>query len=237
MLVVDGHANVNFADKRGHTPLHLAVFRGNLDLARMLVVDGHANVDVTNERARTALHVATHMGHLDIARMLVVDGQASVDITDKDGLTPLHEAAYHDHLDVARVLVVDGHANVDAKDIQGYTLLYWAARFGHNDLAHFLLDKGARPDVANEKGVTPIDVAALPCNHVKEVIGPDMGLLCRMMRESGALIVLASKMVAAHLERTEKQRQGDADAVSTVGSLVAKVLCVGARHAPNASDA
>ena len=85
------------------------------------------------------------------------------------------------------MLVVDGKATVDIGDRYGWTPLHTAAERGRFDVAHFLLDKGARPEVGNNECVAPIDLAASPLDDYTRVpIAPDTGLLCRMIRESGA---------------------------------------------------
>ena len=115
------------------------------------------------------------------------------------------------------------------KDEEAATLQ--AAEWGRFDVAHFLLDNGARPDVGNNECVAPIDLAARPFDDYDVPIAPDMGLLCRMIRESGALIVLANKMVSAALEKTRRRR---ADAMGTVDSVEAKHFCVDAHQTPDA---
>ena len=228
MLVVDFSATVDNASKYGRTPLHFAASRGHLAVARMLVVDGHANVDIADKYGKTPLHMAAILDHLDFARMLVVDGHANVDIADKDGETALYTAAHRGDLAFACMLVVDGRANVNTADKKGDTPLHVAARRGQHDVAHFLLDKGAKPDKGNKMGVAPIDLAA----KSTKIRPPDMDLLCRMIGGSGALIVLATKMVRAHLERSEKRR---AAASNADGPLVSKRRCLDANPCPEGS--
>ena len=50
-------------------------------------------------------------------------------------------------------------------------------------------------------GFAPIDAAANPFDDNGASLAPDMDLLFRMIRESDALIVLATKMVEAAAER------------------------------------
>ena len=87
--------------------------------------------------------------------------------------------------------------------MNGETPLHKAAERGEVAVAHFLLDRGAMPDVGNKQGVAPIDLAAAPRDEVGEGMAPDVDLLGRMMRGSGALVVLAAKMVAADSKRQE----------------------------------
>ena len=50
--------------------------------------------------------------------------------------------------------------------------------------------------MTNNEVVTPIDLAARPHSVFRKMIPPDTKLLCRMIRESGALIVLAKKILS-----------------------------------------
>ena len=82
------------------------------------------------------------------------------------------------------------------ESMRGQTPLHVATLYGNAELAHLLLDRDARPDVADSRGVTPIDLAARPKDQRYGInIAPDMQLLFQMMRESEALIKLATKVV------------------------------------------
>ena len=64
--VVDG-ASVRAQDGDGEEePLHLACFRGHLDIAQWLHSAG-ASIDATNNGGQTPLHRACYGGHLDLA--------------------------------------------------------------------------------------------------------------------------------------------------------------------------
>ena len=99
----------------------------------------------------------------------------------------------------------------------GWTPLHLAASYGESDVAHLLLDEGARPDAGDEDGVAPIDLAAAPRDIYDRIAPePDMDLLFRMIRGSGALVVLASKVAASRAKAKakaaddERRKRGDA---------------------------
>ena len=62
--------------------------------------------------------------------------------------------------------------------------------------------------------MAPIDLAAAPRNTLGRRLAPDMDLLFRMIRGSGAVVVLASKVAAsrakAKAEEEERRKRGDA---------------------------
>ena len=195
-----------------------AVRAGNLQRVKALVERGE-DVNTTEQvGGETPLHAAASVGRMDIAHFLV-DRGADVSAADIHGETPLHVAAAVGRMDIARLLV-DRGADVTAADSRGETPLHRAVHYGNRvELAYLLLDRGARPDVANSEGVAPIDLAANPLEPsfpFTKRLPPDMRLLRRMIGESGALIVLATKMVgkAAKAEAEREKRRADAMAAA-----------------------
>lgn len=119
----------------GNTPLHFAASKGmyfvSSILAERLVSQGQ--VDELNEAGNTPLHLAVMCGHRDIMCMLLDMDSQSMDITDPDGNTLLHFACATRSVDVQQACVM-----VDA-------LL--------NEYEH-------PPNVMNDKGLTPLHIAA-----------------------------------------------------------------------------
>ena len=58
--------------------------------------------------------------------------------------------------------------DVNAKDgFADWTALHWAVQFGHKEIAELLIAKGAKLNVQNSLGYTPLDLAAM--NENKEI--------------------------------------------------------------------
>ena len=105
-------------------------------------------------------------------------------------------------------------ANVNAKGLDGETPLQGAARRGCKDVAYFLLEHGAVAVISDNKRLTPLDYA------VKPRLGePDVGLICKMLLPSGALVHLAKKVVEAHEKRQKRIVKGLKRAVQSPGFL------------------
>jgi truncated hemoglobin YjbI len=122
---------------------------------------------------RTLLHGSAAAGNLPIVELLLRLG-ADPNITDAGGHTPLYSVANECRVPGAATVVhglVQAGARVDAHDgVKHCTALHMAARRGNVELAAALLDCGARIEVRDSLGETPLrravncakpDVAAL----------------------------------------------------------------------------
>jgi hypothetical protein len=99
-------------DRTGCTPLHYAVYRGNLDIVAMLLEEW-ADVNATDVNGWTCLHWATFEAREDCVAFLLAH-KADVNAKDRDGMTALHWAAYRGHTAVVNLLLEHG-AFVDAR--------------------------------------------------------------------------------------------------------------------------
>ncbi len=108
----------------GFTPLHLAVFFGNLDIARLLVESGaNVNAEAKNPMHVRPLHSAV-AGHGDLRQIvqLLLEHGADVNARQEKGFTSLHGAAQRGDADAAQLLLGYG-AEVNAKLDDGRTPL------------------------------------------------------------------------------------------------------------------
>ena len=150
-ILVDGGANLNVQDDKGHTPLMIHAENGNKDIVSYLIAHG-ARVDRKDPAGRTALHLT---GHLTIVKTLV-DGGASVNVQDDEGHTPLMIHAENGNKDIVFYLITHG-AHVDRKDPAGRTALHLT---GHLTIVKTLVDGGASVNVQDDKGHTPLMIHA-----------------------------------------------------------------------------
>lgn len=131
LLLLDKGASPHAIAKNGHTPLHIAVKKNQMDIASTLLEYG-AKPNAESKAGFTPLHLAAQEGHVDMASLLLENGadpnhQAKVKkfkkkkirVTCKfnnvfqNGLVPLHLCAQEDKVDVAKILVKN-NAKVDA---------------------------------------------------------------------------------------------------------------------------
>lgn len=76
------------AKVRVETPLHVAITRGNEQIAELLVRKG-SDVTATNARGRTCMHVASYLPPGGVLERAILYG-GQVNAADELGRTPLH---------------------------------------------------------------------------------------------------------------------------------------------------
>lgn len=90
-LLVEKGANVNAADARGYTALHLAVTEKRLETVRELIKSGgNVNAEEYGNKC-TSLHLACMVGEKEIVEELVKAG-AEIEQADKFGMTAMDYA-------------------------------------------------------------------------------------------------------------------------------------------------
>lgn len=168
-LAEDG-ADVRGTNEDGETPLHRAVYWGNVEAVAPLLearsdvhamdrkkktpirkaYDNHAicemllaagaDPDSKDKHGDATLHRATEDGCADVVRVLL-DARAKPELNNSDGQTALHQAAEGGHLEVARLLLA-ARAPADAKSADGDTPLACAESAGHRDVVELLRASG-----------------------------------------------------------------------------------------------
>uniref|UniRef100_A0A8C5NHS5 Ankyrin repeat domain 6b n=1 Tax=Gouania willdenowi TaxID=441366 RepID=A0A8C5NHS5_GOUWI len=151
--------------KYGRSPLHLAAYKGHIEVVRILLKAG-CDLDIQDDGEQTALQRAAMVGNTNVISSLIQEGCA-LDRQDKDGNTALHEVSWHGFSQSVKLLVKAG-ANVHAKNKAGNTALHLACQNGHAQSSKVLLLGGSRPDSKNHAGDTCLHVSAR-YNHVAMV--------------------------------------------------------------------
>jgi len=171
LLIAHG-ADVNAKENQGRTPLHLVK---NQDLAQLLIAQG-AELNAQDNQGNTPLHQALIRRIGDLAKLLIVQG-ADVNAKKNQGKTPLHLV---ENQDLAELLIAKG-AELNAQDNQGSTPLHLELidrirdLYAQNDqsstpsrqvlvdtipdITELLIVKGADPNVKDNTGTTPLDLA------------------------------------------------------------------------------
>jgi len=154
LLLVGGMAA---AQNDGATPLHWAVYRGDLQAVDRLIAGG-ANVRTANREGVTPLAMACQYGNLPIVERLLKAG-ADPKERGPSGETMLMFAARNGSVALIRRLVAAG-IDVNAREeLRGTTALMWAAEQRHPEAVEALLASGADPGLASGS-------AGLPRNYM-----------------------------------------------------------------------
>lgn len=151
-----------FQDIGRKDKLFEAVRQGNLHRVDRLIAKG-GDLEARDSLGQTALHSAVYSGEPAMVVFLLGRG-AQTDARDSQGATPLHWAAINGKVENMRALLAH-KADPDAQDNRKMTPLHWAATaFKINDStkaynAKLLLEAGARTNIRDHFGRTPLDYA------------------------------------------------------------------------------
>jgi Notch-like protein len=146
------------------------------EAARMLLAAG-AHPDAADSQGFTALHHAvTHDRAVEIVPILLAGG-SDVQARNADGQTMLNLLKvvfieFRDYEQGRKLLgmLVRAGADIDARDNQGYGLLHDAAGNDNAPLARAVLALGARRDLPNADGDTPLAIARKRGSHEVEAL-------------------------------------------------------------------
>ncbi|MFS8009425.1 putative tetratricopeptide-like helical domain superfamily, ankyrin repeat-containing [Helianthus anomalus] len=185
--------DVNVKDEDGETPLIHAARQGHITTAKYLIEHG-ADPSLSSELGATALHHVAGIGHIELMELLISRGvdvnsqsesgtpliwaaghgqqdalklllkhKADPNIETDDGITPLLSAVAAGSLQCLELLIQAGaKANIIAG---GATPLHIAADIGNSELITCLLKAGADPNMTDEDGLKPVQVAAARGNR------------------------------------------------------------------------
>ncbi|MEP0985791.1 ankyrin repeat domain-containing protein [Ekhidna sp.] len=101
-LVAKNPNLVNLPDERGFTPLVLATYMGQKEIAELLIDHG-ANVNAQDAVGNTALMGVSFKGSKELVEMLLARG-ADIELANKQGDTALSFAKNHGHEEIVELL-------------------------------------------------------------------------------------------------------------------------------------
>ena len=138
-----------------------AAWRNDVAAARDLIARG-ADVNAKDHTQQSAYLIATSDGYTELLRLTLAHG-ADVNATDSYNGTGLIRAADRGHVEVIRELLKTP-IRIDHVNRLGWTALLEAVILGdggpaHAEIVRLLVAKGARTDIADREGVTPLQHA------------------------------------------------------------------------------
>ena len=125
------------------SPLHAALYNGDLDTARLLLDHG-ADANLGDHVGKTPFVTACEIGDLEAMQLLLEHG-ADVGVHHNVFGSVLHHASYYGRAEVVNLLLRH-NGNVNARDQSNQTPLHLASSNGHSKVVELLLDYGADVD-------------------------------------------------------------------------------------------
>lgn len=156
--LLDAGVAVDTRDARRRTALLAAAHADRIETARLLIERG-ADVNAKDGMQDSPFLYAGAQGRLEILRMTLAAG-ADLKSTNRYGGTALIPAAHHGHVETVRELLKT-RIDVDHVNRLGWTALLEAIVLGdggaaHTEIVRLLVAHGARLQLADAQGVTPL---------------------------------------------------------------------------------
>lgn len=124
----------------GFTPLSLAAFFDQTEIAKLLIDNGaDPNLSATNPSKVNALHSATAKENYELCKILIENG-ANVNATQMQNVTALHSAVHRGNMALTQLLVENG-ADSALKMDNGDSSVDIAEKEGHKNIRDYLLKK------------------------------------------------------------------------------------------------
>ncbi|QWU45537.1 ankyrin repeat domain-containing protein [Bacillus sp. NP247] len=136
-IINEDRSIVNSYSEDGWTPLHLAAYFGQKEIASFLLEHG-ANIHIRakNENENTPLQAAIANKQSELVAFLIEKG-SDVNAVQSGGWTGLHEAALLGNEEII-ILLLENRANKTIKKNDGKTAYDIALEKGHEHLLHHL---------------------------------------------------------------------------------------------------
>jgi ankyrin repeat protein len=155
-LLLENGANPNPKLENEWSPLRLACFGGNKDIAELLLLHGaDINDDVDQE---TLLFVAIGNGHFGLVELLIEHG-ADVYTCNHFGASQLEVACEKGRSDMVQLLIDNG-VNINKEDRHCWTALHTVCAKGYLDIMKILIKNGANVNQKDSTDHTPLHTAA-----------------------------------------------------------------------------
>lgn len=165
-MLMDAGADDTLKNEREETPAHIAVskkigYKQISDQERIDMLQALEHVDIPGKNGTTPLMlVQDPQLFLSIALTpVLIEKGADVNRADNSGNTALMlHTFWYCYKDVIKAMVKAGY-DINARNQNGDTVLHYVMKNKGSEMAIYLIKKGADVNIANEKQVTPAQIA------------------------------------------------------------------------------
>jgi ankyrin repeat protein len=137
-----------------------AAQQGHTKAVEALLKAGGTEVNIRETDGRTPLSWAAAEGHVDVVKVLIEAKGVNVNIPDNGRSTPLLWAAKNGFTEVVEILLKAYNVDIEFRDNRNRSPLWHAAARGHANAVAELVKAGARIDLGDKNGRTPLSLAA-----------------------------------------------------------------------------
>ena len=158
-------------DINKRSALHWACAHGNLDQAKIISKLG-ADIGIIDVEGKTALHWAASSKSSDpeklinlLVKMKTKGSSSVLSWQDYEGRQPLHLAVMANNPATVKTISQHSSCMVNGLDHRLRSALHWAGAMGLSDIVSILLDTGAKTDLLDESGASPVHLAVQSKNE------------------------------------------------------------------------
>lgn len=157
-LLLQNDADPRAVDADGLTALMNAAENGSADVLKELVkaAADDTYVNTMSSTGFNALIIASAHGHSDAVKYLIKEANADVNLVHENKVSSLMYAAASGKVDTMKVLLEDGKVDINALHTNGGSALIEACTAGASEAVAFLVENGAKYDIIDKDGVTPL---------------------------------------------------------------------------------
>jgi ankyrin repeat protein len=152
-MLLEAGANANSDTNSWYRPIFSALGKDHLEGLKLLL-QHHADPNAKSDEGLTPLFLTTEP---DIVRLLI-DYKADLNARDSIGLTPIMRVTGAAATNFIKILLDTG-AKTDLQDTNGNTALHYAVYRVDPESVATLLEHKADPNIQNDQGFTPLDLA------------------------------------------------------------------------------
>lgn len=174
-ILASSYSNINETNDALDTPLHLAIYTDQIEVAKQLI-DYGANINQQNKLEDSPYLYAGAEGKTDILAYMLEHGSPDLAVVNRYGGNTLIPAAEKGHLDTVILLLKDGREDLNFQNRFGYTALIEAVALTDGskifqDIVRELMDHGADKHIEDQSGQTASDYAqALGYDTIQHIL-------------------------------------------------------------------